>query len=152
MEQLINDKAKYNGVVDGSLSDAHFNSIMKRLKKEKTVGCKKVDRVVIDVITNIQVAKVGSVNLFQNLAIVVVNGGFYCVNYDKNIPSGDEILRCVVNMESSSRCIHSVDADRVIDAVEWYKNRKGLNLNPYTVLYTHCAMQGFDLIEKGYLE
>ena len=114
----------------------------------------KTENIRMEMLSNLQVAKEGSANLFQNMAIFKVGDQRWCVNYDKVLPSGVELSGEGIEntIEYSVRKISTVDAVIVVEAVEWYKNNKGYNLNPYTALFTICALQGLNIVKEGYLE
>ena len=74
------------------------------------------------------------------------------MSYDKVLPNPTEVVNLTDNIKCYVQKLTIGDVRIICSGINWYKGKKGYNLNPYSVLITYCSLQGLDLIKEGYLE
>jgi len=133
-------------------NEVSLGSIISSIRKEGKSTYTKRERVSLDLLATIQVAKKGSGNLFENLAVVNVEGVLYCINYDKVLPNGADFISISDNSKWYINRITAKEGEILCNGIVWYRSKRGYNLNPYSAIVTYCLLQGLDLIQEGYLE
>ena len=96
----------------------------------------------VNILAALRVAKKGSVECKERLAIIEQNNNFYFKTYNGKIPN---------NVEDSFK-ISEAEANIIISVIQDFKKYEHYHTNSYSWLVCGCYYKGFDIIEEGLLE
>lgn len=103
-------------------------------------------------IDGVQVAKTDNVFFFEELSLYYVDNQYYLVNHNSNgLPTCKNISEGKESPLWRVKPVTLMNATIFKEAIDFWRENWGKNLGAYATVYTYCKLQGFDLIEEGYL-